>query len=84
MLDVFRPLDTPETAKLPVAVWIYGGGFVLGQTSIYDATDLIVRSIVRVSHPTTHPCDHTLTIRQDTPFVYIQLPPQSPWITSGR
>ena len=47
-LNVFRPAGITEKAELPVMVWIYGGGFAEGQTSIYNATEMIVQSVVRV------------------------------------
>ena len=48
-LNVFRPAGTSVSAALPVMVWIYGGGFQEGQTSIYNATEMIVQSVARVS-----------------------------------
>jgi para-nitrobenzyl esterase len=49
-LNVWTPAKTPIDA-LPVMVWIYGGAFVGGQTSIpaYDGTRLAERGVVVVS-----------------------------------
>ena len=40
-----------KTEKLPVMVWIYGGGFALGATSppLYDGTKLAQKGVVMVS-----------------------------------
>ncbi|KAH9916610.1 extracellular triacylglycerol lipase precursor [Epithele typhae] len=46
-LNVFRPAGFDASAALPVMVWIYGGGFAEGQTSIYNATEIIVQSVIR-------------------------------------
>ncbi|KAH9940512.1 extracellular triacylglycerol lipase precursor [Epithele typhae] len=46
-LNIFRPKGTTKTDSLPVMAWIYGGGFRSGQTSIYDATDLVAQSVTR-------------------------------------
>jgi carboxylesterase type B len=40
-INVQRPAGTKANAKLPVLFWIFGGGFELGGTNMYDATDLI-------------------------------------------
>jgi para-nitrobenzyl esterase len=49
-LNVWTPAKTPGDA-LPVMVWIYGGGFVGGQTSVplYDGTKLAEKGVVLVS-----------------------------------
>ncbi|EAW13601.1 putative extracellular lipase [Aspergillus clavatus NRRL 1] len=44
-LNVARPAGTTPDSKLPVLVWIYGGGFELGGTSTYDGTALVASSI---------------------------------------
>lgn len=43
-LRVDRPAGTPASAKLPVMVWIYGGGDTFGQIydSAYDPTGLVL------------------------------------------
>jgi para-nitrobenzyl esterase len=49
-LNVWTPAKTP-TDSLPVMVWIYGGGFVGGMTSVpaYDGTRLAEKGVVLVS-----------------------------------
>jgi para-nitrobenzyl esterase len=49
-LNVWTPA-TSATDRLPVMVWIYGGGFVIGQTSVpaYDGTRLAEKGVVMVS-----------------------------------
>ena len=34
-LNVIRPTGTATNAKLPVVVWIYGGGFAFGSNAVY-------------------------------------------------
>jgi para-nitrobenzyl esterase len=50
VLNVWRPVKE-ITAKLPVMVWIYGGGFVNGGSSpaVYDGSQFAKRNIVFVS-----------------------------------
>lgn len=43
-LNVIRPVGVSADAKLPVLVWIYGGGFVLGTTNLYDGAPVVARS----------------------------------------
>jgi len=49
-LNVWTPAKAPGD-KLPVMVWIYGGGFVGGMTSVpdYDGTHLAEKGVVLVS-----------------------------------
>ncbi len=49
-LNVWTPAHSPSE-KLPVMVWIYGGGFVGGMTSIpaYDGTQFAKKGVVLVS-----------------------------------
>ena len=49
-LDVWTPAKTPAD-KLPVIVWIYGGGFNAGATSnaLYDGANFAKRGVVFVS-----------------------------------
>jgi para-nitrobenzyl esterase len=49
-LNVWTPAKTPKD-KLAVMVWIYGGGFTIGGTSIqqYDGTNLAKKGVVLVS-----------------------------------
>ncbi|KDR70958.1 hypothetical protein GALMADRAFT_271402 [Galerina marginata CBS 339.88] len=37
-LNIYVPAGTSPSAKLPVAFWIYGGGFEIGSTESSDAT----------------------------------------------
>jgi para-nitrobenzyl esterase len=49
-LNVWTPAKSPDE-RLPVMVWIYGGGFVGGMTSVpaYDGTRLAEKGVVLVS-----------------------------------
>ena len=49
-LNVQRPAGTTASSKLPVVAWIFGGGFELGSTQLYDAGLLIGQSI-SLGHP---------------------------------
>lgn len=49
-VSVQRPFNTKPGDKLPVVVWIYGGGFTLGSTNTYDATSLL-RDAVAQNQP---------------------------------
>ncbi|RMZ78185.1 hypothetical protein DV738_g3968, partial [Chaetothyriales sp. CBS 135597] len=49
-LNVQRPEGTTSGSALPVVVWIFGGGFQLGSTQIYDGTSLVARS-AKLGHP---------------------------------
>ncbi|KAH7310160.1 Alpha/Beta hydrolase protein [Rhexocercosporidium sp. MPI-PUGE-AT-0058] len=40
-LNVQRPTGTNSSSKLPVLLWIFGGGFEVGSTSTYDASTLL-------------------------------------------
>lgn len=40
-VNVQRPSGTKEGDKLPVLFWIFGGGFQLGSTGMYDASGLL-------------------------------------------
>jgi len=46
-LNVWRPADAK--GPLPVMVWLYGGGLVHGQTSLYPADNLARQGVVVVS-----------------------------------
>ncbi|XP_020786784.2 cocaine esterase-like [Boleophthalmus pectinirostris] len=39
-LNIYTPANTPRNAKLPVMVWIHGGGFTHGAASSYDGSAL--------------------------------------------
>ncbi|KAJ5768775.1 secreted lipase [Penicillium odoratum] len=44
-LNVQRPSGTTAGAGLPVLVWIFGGGFELGSTSMYDGSSIVASSV---------------------------------------
>ncbi|KAL2819852.1 Alpha/Beta hydrolase protein [Aspergillus cavernicola] len=44
-LDIRRPTGTTAQDKLPVLFWIFGGGFELGGTGMYDGTPLVTSSM---------------------------------------
>ncbi|KAF1918414.1 Alpha/Beta hydrolase protein [Ampelomyces quisqualis] len=46
-INVQRPSGTKPDAKLPVLFWIFGGGFELGATSMYDGTSLVAESVAQ-------------------------------------
>ena len=50
-LNVWAPADAAPGAKLPVMVWIYGGGFQIGSsaTILFDGTGFAKRGLVMVS-----------------------------------
>lgn len=50
-LNVWRPERTSAEDRLPVIVWIHGGGFVSGGTSpaIYDGAELARQGVILVS-----------------------------------
>ncbi|KAI0060459.1 carotenoid ester lipase precursor [Artomyces pyxidatus] len=46
-LNVVKPSDADQDSKLPVVIWIFGGGFEIGGSAsvVYDAKGIIERSI---------------------------------------
>lgn len=44
-LNVQRPAGTTADSKLPVMFWIFGGGFELGSTQMYDGTPFVSKSV---------------------------------------
>jgi carboxylesterase type B len=44
-INVIRPAGTTSASKLPVLFWIFGGGFELGSTQMYDGSSLVQESI---------------------------------------
>ncbi|TFK27680.1 carotenoid ester lipase precursor [Coprinopsis marcescibilis] len=45
-INVFKPEDANANSNLPVLVWIFGGGFVLGGPSMYDGASIVSRSVL--------------------------------------
>ena len=48
-LNIYEPLDTKPTAKLPVMVWIHGGAFIFGSGSAYDGTQFAKQGVIVVT-----------------------------------
>jgi carboxylesterase type B len=46
-INVQRPAGTTSSSKLPVLFWIFGGGFELGSTQMYDGTSLVKDSVLQ-------------------------------------
>ncbi|KAL9714101.1 hypothetical protein Ac2012v2_002410 [Leucoagaricus gongylophorus] len=44
-VNVVKPASATPASKLPVVVWIFGGGFEFGGTSMYDGSGIVSRSI---------------------------------------
>lgn len=44
-INVVKPSSATNNSALPVAVWIFGGGFELGGPSMYDGASIVQRSI---------------------------------------
>ncbi|KAJ7609760.1 Alpha/Beta hydrolase protein [Mycena polygramma] len=44
-VNVIKPTSATATSKLPVVVWIFGGGFELGSPAMYDGVTIVQRSI---------------------------------------
>ncbi|KAM5535616.1 hypothetical protein V8D89_010783 [Ganoderma adspersum] len=44
-LNVYVPAGTNSTARLPVAVWIFGGGFETGSADTVDGSVIVKRSV---------------------------------------
>jgi carboxylesterase type B len=50
-LNVYRPSIIGEDERLPVMMWIFGGGFVNGRVELYDGSELAARNRVIVVVP---------------------------------
>lgn len=46
-ININRPTRTTYSSKLPVLFWIFGGGFELGSTLIYDGASLVADSVTQ-------------------------------------
>ncbi|KAJ8520925.1 hypothetical protein ONZ45_g2284 [Pleurotus djamor] len=44
-INVVTPSSVTPTSKLPVVVWIFGGGFQIGSPSLYDGGVIVEKSI---------------------------------------
>jgi acetylcholinesterase len=44
-INVVRPAGLNSTAKLPVMVWIYGGGLIEGTSTLYNPAALVLQSM---------------------------------------
>ncbi|CAF9920032.1 MAG: hypothetical protein GOMPHAMPRED_001960 [Gomphillus americanus] len=44
-LNINRPAGTTSSSKLPVLVWIYGGGFEFGSSNMYDGSGIVRDSV---------------------------------------
>ncbi|KAE9396133.1 alpha beta-hydrolase [Gymnopus androsaceus JB14] len=44
-INVIKPSTATSTSNLPVLVWIFGGGFEIGGTAMYDGSGIVERSI---------------------------------------
>lgn len=49
-INVFRPRNTKPGHNLPVMVWIYGGAFQFGSSSMYDG-GVYVRESIKMNQP---------------------------------
>ncbi|KAF3919859.1 Acetylcholinesterase [Orbilia brochopaga] len=46
-LNVYRPVGTKSSDKLPILFWIFGGGFEIGWNGMYDGTGWVSASVTR-------------------------------------
>ncbi|KAH7052379.1 Alpha/Beta hydrolase protein [Macrophomina phaseolina] len=44
-LNVQRPTGTTADSKLPVLLWLFGGGFEFGSNQLYDGTPFVTKSV---------------------------------------
>ena len=54
-MNIFRPSELVLAAEglVPVMLWIYGGGFLEGVSTVFNASEIIVQSVLRVRFPCT-------------------------------
>jgi acetylcholinesterase len=45
-INVITPTDATPRSKLPVVVWIHGGGYEIGGSSAYNGSSVVARSVV--------------------------------------
>ena len=52
-MNIFRPPELVLAAEgpVPVMLWIYGGGFLEGVSTVFNASEIIVQSVLRVRFP---------------------------------
>jgi para-nitrobenzyl esterase len=48
-LNVYKPANVKPGAKLPVMVWIYGGGFTAGSGDAYESQQFVKNGIIYVT-----------------------------------
>jgi carboxylesterase type B len=46
-VNVYRPTGATSSSKLPVMFWIFGGGFELGWSGMYNPTELMLNAAAR-------------------------------------
>ena len=74
-VNVFRPSESVLAAEgpVPVMMWIYGGGFLEGVSTVFNASEIIVQSVLRVRFPSLSDAAAARADRaiQGTPVVYV-------------
>ncbi|KAF8303314.1 carotenoid ester lipase precursor [Clavulina sp. PMI_390] len=68
-INVWKPATATSTSKLPVFVWIFGGGFELGATSTYPGDGMV---------------DHSITMGQPVIFVSMNYRLNGPGFMGGK
>ncbi|KAJ7286289.1 extracellular triacylglycerol lipase precursor [Mycena rebaudengoi] len=46
-INIFKPAGVAKNQMLPVMAWIYGGGYLVGSSSTYNASNIVAQSISR-------------------------------------
>ena len=67
-INVIRPAGLNSTAKLPVLVWIYGGSFIEGGSSVFNPVVLVGQSKLMVCW------NYVTRILEDASFYNLQFP----------